>query len=194
VSAITKSKLAVAVTAIAWTTAQAGDIRLALHGAMASSAPTAGIAVTLRRLTPEGPGKEIGTVRFLDHEHGLLIVPDLHSLRAGPHGAHVHENPDCTPETKNGMTMMGGSAGGHFDPENTGRHGGPYGDGHLGDLPVLFAEADGTAAIPVLAPRLEAADIRGRALVIHAGADRYEDHGADAHGKGGMRMYCGVIL
>jgi Cu/Zn superoxide dismutase len=29
--------------------------------------------------------------------------------------------------------------------------------------------------------------------MIHAGADRYDQHAAHAHGKGGMRMYCGVI-
>ena len=47
--------------------------------------------------------------------------------------------------------------------------------------------------IPVLAPRLRVADIRDRAVVIHAGADRYMDHGHHKHGNGGACMDCGVI-
>ena len=86
-----------------------------------------------------------------------LVKPDLTGLEAGPHGVHVHENPDCSPSKSGGMAMPAGAAGGHFDPEKTGRHGGPYGDGHLGDLPNIFVEQDGTAKIAVLAPRLRVA-------------------------------------
>jgi Cu-Zn family superoxide dismutase len=173
----------------------AAEIKLALHGAMASSSPAraGAIRVTLHRLTPEGPGREIGTVEFRDVPHGLLIAPDLHELTPGPHAAHIHEKPDCGPAKRDGELVLGGAAGGHFDPKNTGRHEGPYGEGHLGDLPVLIAEADGGAKVPMLAPRLKAADIAHRTLMIHAGADRYDQHAAHAHGKGGMRMYCGVI-
>jgi Cu-Zn family superoxide dismutase len=173
----------------------AAEIKLALHGAMASSSPVrvSAIRVTLHRLTPEGPGMEIGTVEFRDVRHGLLIAPELHDQMPGPHAAHIHENPDCGSAIQNGELVLGGAARGHFDPKNTGHHEGPYGEGHLGDLPVLIAEADGSAKNPVLAPRLKAADIARRTLLIHAGADRYDQHAAHAHGKGGMRMYCGVI-
>jgi Cu-Zn family superoxide dismutase len=84
-------------------------------------------------------------------------------------------------------------AGDYYDPAGTGRHAGPYGDGHPGDLPNLIGEQDGTVTIPVLAPRLMVKDIQNRALMIHAAPDRYAAHGHHRHGKGGARMYCGVI-
>ncbi len=90
---------------------------------------------------------------------------------------------------KDGKTVAGGAAGGHYDPQGAGRHGGPYGDGHRGDLPNLVAEADGSATMPVVAPRLDVAAITGRALIIHGGPDRY----ADDRDKAGRRAYCGVI-
>ena len=171
-----------------------GVTAAALAVTLSTAAQADELSITLHRVTPEGLGEEVGEVRFQDHEHGLLVEPDLHDLTRGPHGAHVHQNPDCGPARHNGEVVSAGAARGHFDPQDTGRHEGPYGDdGHLGDLPDLVVEADGTATIPVLAPRLEVADIRDRALMVHAGADRYGQHGTHAHGKGGMRMYCGVI-
>jgi Cu-Zn family superoxide dismutase len=149
--------------------------------------------VTVHTVTVDGVGAAVGTVRFADSRFGLLVTPDLHDLTAGPHGMHVHENPDCGPSQMGGEAMPAGAAGGHYDPEGTGRHEGPYGTGHLGDLPNLYVEHDGTATIPVLAPRLEAADIQGRSLMLHAMPDRYAGHAHHHHGKGGMRMYCGVI-
>ena len=83
------------------------------------------------------------------------------------------------------------SAGGHYDPEEAGTHQGPYGDGHLGDLPVLTVNGDGEANLPVLAPRLSMEDMPGRSLMIHAGGDTYAD---EPHlGGGGARMACGVV-
>ena len=90
---------------------------------------------------------------------------------------------------KDGNAVAGGAAGGHYDPKAAGRHGGPYGDGHLGDLPNLVVEADGSARMPLLAPRLDVAAIAGRALIVHAGPDRY----ANDRDKGGARAYCDVI-
>lgn len=168
----------------------------------AAIAATAGLSAaradeasaTVAIATKDGTGETVGTVRFVDGQYGLLVIPDLAGLTAGPHGTHVHEDPDCGPsQDHHGMAVPAGAAGGHYDPAGTGRHAGPYGDGHLGDLPNLIVEADGTATIPVLAPRVKVSDIRNRALMIHAEADRYTDHGAHHHGMGGMRMYCGVI-
>lgn len=160
---------------------------------IASAANGEEITMKLNQVTPEGLDKEVGTVTFRDHQHGLFIAPNLRGLTPGPHGAHIHENPNCGPSKNHGKVVPGGAAGGHFDPGKTGQHAGPYGDGHLGDLPNLIVEEDGSASIPVVAPRLRVADIRSRALMIHAGADRYRRHGDHSHGKGGMRMYCGLI-
>jgi superoxide dismutase, Cu-Zn family len=153
-------------------------------------ATTPGAETTVNIVSADGIGDAVGTVRFSDTTHGLMIVPDLRGLNAGPLAAHIHENPDCSSSTDG---VPAGAAGGHFDPSGSGEHAGPYGNGHLGDLPNLIVENDGTATIPVVAPRVRVADIHGRALMIHAGADRYAGHSKHQHGTGGDRMYCGVI-
>lgn len=128
-------------------------------------------------------GKSYGAVSFEDSSYGLLIKPKLSGLPAGQHGFHLHQYPDCSEE--------GMKAGGHYDPAGTNSHQGPYGAGHLGDLPVLAVDDNGVAAIPVLAPRLKTSDIEGLALMIHAGGDNYSDN--PPMGGGGARIGCGVI-
>ena len=84
------------------------------------------------------------------------------------------------------------AAGGHLDPAGSGKHGEPWGSGHLGDLPPLYVAADGTASQPVLGPRLKLADVLNRSLMVHAGGDNHADHPAPL-GGGGARVACGVI-
>ncbi|MBT8083828.1 MAG: superoxide dismutase family protein [Woeseia sp.] len=148
------------------------------------------VAVVRETSMDGGRGKSFGAVSFSDGPYGLIITPRLRRLDPGSHAVHVHENPSCAP---NDMGMPAGAAGDHYDPEGTGEHAGPYGDGHLGDLPNLLVEPSGVSYVPVLAPRVTVADVKGRSLMIHAGADRYDEYGEHMHGKGGMRMYCGII-
>jgi Cu-Zn family superoxide dismutase len=84
------------------------------------------------------------------------------------------------------------AAGGHFDPAKSGKHEGPYADGHLGDIPALWVGADGKATTPLLVPRLKVADLKGHSLMLHAGGDNYSDQPAPL-GGGGARMACGVV-
>ena len=84
------------------------------------------------------------------------------------------------------------AAGGHLDPAGTNKHGEPWGDGHLGDLPPLLVDASGVATQAVLGPRLKAADVGGRSLMVHAGGDNHSDHPA-VLGGGGPRVACGVV-
>ena len=128
-------------------------------------------------------GASLGQVSFEDSKYGLLIKPQLSGLPVGLHGFHIHQHPDYG---DNGM-----SAGGHFDPGTTNRHQGPYGDGHLGDLPLLATNSNGEANIPILAPRLTTQDIKGHAIMIHAGGDNYSD--TPPLGGGGTRIGCGKI-
>ena len=124
-----------------------------------------------------------GTVDFKDTPYGLLITPKLSNLPAGIHGFHLHQHANC------GDKGMG--AGGHYDPKNTNSHQGPYGAGHLGDLPVLVVDAKGQANIPVLAPRLKTKNLKGLALMVHTGGDNYTD--TPPLGGGGARIACGAI-
>ena len=149
------------------------------HGALAAS-----ITTTVYRTSKHGHGTSLGTVTFEDSQYGLLIKPHLTHLSPGIHGLHIHTKPDCS--------NMGLAAGGHFDPQHTGHHFGPYNPhGHLGDLPALTVNQQGQATLPTLAPRLSVSQIKGHSLIIHAGGDTYSDH--PTLGGGGKRIACGVI-
>lgn len=151
------------------------------------------IDVEMHRATTEGQGDSIGTVTLQKNEHGVLIVSDLKDLGPGPHGFHLHENPDCGPAAKGGETTPAGAAGGHYDPEDTGAHRGPFDtEGHLGDLPRLHVGQSGESEQTYLAPRLQLDDFYGRALVIHQGSDNYADE-PQPLGGGGARVACGVV-
>ena len=158
-----------------------------------STAHAASQEVTIHLVDAEGKQESIGTVEISETDHGLLFTPDLTSLPAGVHGFHVHENGSCDAAEKDGKMVPAQAAGGHYDPQNTGKHDGPYGDGHLGDLPALYVNEDGTADYPVLAPRIKKLDeIKDKALMIHAGGDNHADK-PEPLGGGGARMACGVI-
>lgn len=159
---------------------------------LASSVFAEDIIVKVNLVNEQGVGKEIGTIKASDSNYGLIITPQLSELTPGLHGFHVHDKPDCSHAMKDGKAVPALAAGGHYDPVNTGKHEGPYGNGHLGDLPALYVGADGKATLPVLAPRLKAADIKGRSFMIHAGGDNYADTPAPL-GGGGARAACGVV-
>lgn len=135
-------------------------------------------------ISDQAKEQPIGTITLQDTKYGVLITPNLHGLPQGTHGFHVHEKPSCA---KAGM-----EAGGHFDPLHKEQHKGPYQDGHLGDLPVLIVNQDGTATLPILAPRFTVKNMYDHALMIHQGADNYADT-PEKLGGGGKRMACGVI-
>ncbi|EGU31424.1 superoxide dismutase [Cu-Zn] precursor [Vibrio ichthyoenteri ATCC 700023] len=138
-------------------------------------------------------GNSAGTVTITESKYGTVFTPKLTGLSQGIHGFHVHTNPSCDSSENNGKTVLGGAAGGHYDPANTGKHGLPWtDDNHLGDLPALYVLDDGSANQPVMAPRIKLADLSGRALMIHAGGDNHSDHPAPL-GGGGARVVCGVI-
>ena len=164
----------------------------ALVAAFAGSAHAANMTVTMHATDAKGIGKSLGTVETSSTKHGTVFAPKLKGLTPGVHGFHIHTNPACGPEEKDGKMVPGLAAGGHYDPNKNGMHGTPWGGGHLGDLPALYVLANGTAGVPVLAPRVKFADLKGRALMIHAGGDNYSDE-PQKLGGGGARMACGVI-
>jgi len=167
---------------------------LAVAALIAAHAASHGaeLVVTMNAATAAGAGASAGTVRIVETPYGLAFYPALAGLPPGQHGFHVHEKPSCAPAEQNGAMAAAIGAGGHLDPASTKKHGEPWGDGHLGDLPPLYVAADGSAASPVLAPRLKLADVADRALMVHAGGDNHADHPAPL-GGGGPRIVCGVI-
>lgn len=157
-----------------------------------AAAAQADSVVSMHMVDDNGSGPLLGQVTISESAYGLVFTPQLRGLPPGAHGFHLHQNASCAPQLRDGKAVAALAAGGHYDPAGSNRHGTPWGDGHLGDLPPLLVAADGSASQPVLAPRLKISDLPGRALMIHAGGDNHADHPA-ALGGGGARMACGVI-
>lgn len=153
------------------------------------------MVIEMYAIDSSGVGAGVGTITATETRWGTVFTPALSGLVGGGtlHGFHIHTNPDCGPGKKDGKPVAGLAAGGHYDPSGSGRHEGPYGNGHLGDLPVLYVDTAGSAITPVLAPRVELDDVAGRALMIHQGGDNYADTPKPL-GGGGPRVYCGVAL
>ena len=136
-----------------------------------------------------GPdGSAMGVVRLLQTHRGTLISADVNGLAPGGHGFHIHTVGACAPDFA--------AAGDHFNPGDVGHgYNNPAGV-HAGDLPNIFAGADGTSRADYFtsAVTLDAGaehslfDADGSAIIIHENPDTYgEDAGA------GGRVACGVI-
>lgn len=160
--------------------------------ALAAIASHPNQAVVMNVVSDTGIGAGLGRVMVEETPYGLVFTPSLAGLEPGVHGFHLHEKGSCAPDMKDGKPAAALAAGGHYDPENTKKHGLPWGRGHRGDLPALVVDAKGSATLPVLAPRLKLADLKGRALMIHVGGDNHSDHPAPL-GGGAARMACGVF-
>ena len=160
---------------------------------VSAGAQAASENVEMNLVTPQGVGQSVGTVKITETDKGLEFTPNLNTLPPGEHGFHVHAKGSCQPALKEGKASAAEAAGGHFDPLHSGKHEGPNGMGHLGDLPVLVVNNDGKATEPVVAPRLKKLDeIKGKALMIHVGGDNMSDQPKPL-GGGGVRYACGVI-
>ena len=102
------------------------------------------------------------------------------------HAFHVHEKGDCS---KPDFT----SAGGHYNPTSQphGAWDGPH--HHVGDMPQLMADANGTAKVSFNSESLQLTgpnSIIGKAVIIHRDRD---DVNAQPVGNAGPRLACGVI-
>lgn len=175
-----------------------------LAGVLFAPGTSVGSSANLQRLRAfvrDTSGNSLGSVRFTRTSDGVNVRAQLLGLTPGFHGFHVHEIGICDPET--GFT----SAGGHFDPEETGLHG-----QHAGDMPSLLVEEDGTANLGFSTDRLSIESLRdadGSAVIVHAAPDnfanipdRYHSHEEDvlgpdsatrATGDAGARAGCGVL-
>jgi superoxide dismutase, Cu-Zn family len=146
------------------------------------------VEVPMNAITATGIGPAIGKVLVIEKNGGVELLPSLRDLPPGVHGFHVHENPACGAGEKDGRPQAGLAAGAHYDPDQSGKHQGPDGAGHRGDLTALNVAEDGTAATgSIRSARLSLSELHGRSLMIHADPDNYADQ------PGGARIACGVI-
>ena len=122
---------------------------LSLSGQLALASE---MSVTISAVDAKGSNAVLGTVVVSESKFGLVFTPMLKGLAPGLHGFHLHENPSCAAGAKDGVPAAAMSAGGHYDPQMSKKHGTPWGDGHLGDLPPLYVDAQGIAQQAVELP------------------------------------------
>ena len=166
-----------------------GIIRLGAEATLDSGATATAVLMS--------PGGEsIGTVNFIQGPGGVLVAVDADGLSPGGHAIIVHSVGACSPDFS--------AAGDHFDPEDSDRgfihsswrRSEPLG-AHGGDLPNIYAAADGTARADFftsgISLNMDAShtifDADGSAIVIHEKPDAYEQEESDT----GARIACGVI-
>ncbi|MFK4059286.1 superoxide dismutase family protein [Brevundimonas sp. NPDC046655] len=140
-----------------------------------------------------GAGAEIGKATLTQGATGLLIKVEATGLTPGWHGIHIHATGQCAaPFTSAGAHIN------HTDPKTP--HGLLNAQGpDDGDLPNLFAAADGSAKAEVFTTKARISqdgpgqwlwDADGSALVIHANPD---DHNSQPIGGAGDRVACAVL-
>ena len=157
----------------------------------------------------DAAGASRGSVSFAELPGGSLrVTVAATGLSPGWHGMHVHTKGDCT--VGDPAAPFTG-AGGHLNAGGQ-SHGVAAGDptGHDGDLPLLFADAAGTARASFVTDNFTLAqllDTDGSALMVHAGADNYgnipsrylaggvpgPDAATASTGDAGTRARCGVV-
>lgn len=82
-------------------------------------------------------GDRVGTARLNETDGGVSVNVEVEGLSPGFHAIHVHEYGKCE-----GLDFS--SSGNHFNPDGK-DHGLMHTDGpHVGDLPNIEADADGT--------------------------------------------------
>ncbi len=161
---------------------------------LSASAQAADLTAEMHRTTLEGSGAHVGSVKISQHDFGTTFSLQLSGMTPlSEHGFHVHANGSCGPADKGGKMVPALAAGGHWDPDHTGKHQGPMGHGHKGDLPFIQADKDGRVTVKVTAVAIsDVMALKGHALMIHEGGDNYKDIPKKL-GGGGARMFCGVI-
>ncbi|MBY6002763.1 superoxide dismutase family protein [Salipiger bermudensis] len=133
-------------------------------------------------------GATVGMAELYETAEGVLIRVEADGIPEGWHGFHLHETGDCSAADFT-------SAGGHYAPEGK-AHGLLSGEApHAGDLPNVYATADGHVAADMASTALtlqggEAPilDSDGSAFIIHEGPDSYGDEAG-----AGARIACGIV-
>lgn len=174
-------------------------------GGFALNAPVVGMAVPPAdavAVLRNQAGTVVGRTTFTAVTGGVQVDSYVTGLAplAEFHGTHVHTNGACTGD-------FVASAGGHWNPGAV-----SHGD-HAGDLPILYADATGTARLTTVLDSFTMAQLLGDdggvAVIVHAGRDNYANiptrytstaastPGPDAttlgNGDAGGRYACGVV-
>jgi Cu-Zn family superoxide dismutase len=189
---------------------------LAAAAILAAGVTIAAVAITSNAGAQKGEaratlystsGAKVGKVTFDigDHHTDVRVtlagVPGIDAF----HGFHIHANND--PANGVGCVAAGGfaSADGHW------RAGGELHGAHRGDLPSVYVNPDGIVEAKFTMDRMAVADLDGKAIILHAGRDNFNNvpvgaagdqyqansqaalDATAATGNAGARIACGVI-
>ncbi len=155
--------------------------------AAAPSAPASAPTPLIVSIEPRSGSKLKGTAKFEATSGGVQVTIDVTGAPPGKHGAHIHQNADCSAKD-------GKSAGDHFNPEAH-EHGLPPTEHrHLGDLGNLEVGKDGKGhlEITIAGANLTPGDkmsFLDRGIIIHEKVD----NGGQPSGNAGNRIGCGEI-
>ena len=141
-----------------------------------------------------GPdGADLGTITIKPAPNGVILRVEAKGLTPGWHAMHFHEKASCTDEKF-------ASAGGHVHNMTPVTHGLLNAEANdAGDLPNIFAHADGTATAEAYSTFVTAhtggklpalMDADGSSVVIHALPD---DYTSQPIGGAGVRVACAAI-
>lgn len=157
-----------------------------------------------------------GTVRFVNRHGSTEVRVRLEGLdsavaRDAFHGFHIHANSDaangegCVADAAAASSSWFTAVDGHW------RTDGQNHAGHRGDMPSLYVTRAGGAEARFVTDRLDLGELRGRAVIVHAGPDnfaniplgpaanQYTANGPEAvtatqnTGNAGDRVLCGVV-
>ncbi|MFC4126157.1 superoxide dismutase[Cu-Zn] [Nocardia rhizosphaerae] len=160
------------------------------HGGDDHGTPAAGgLTAELKNST----GGDVGTTTIVAEGGHLVVTVEAQGLTPGFHGLHFHQNGTCEGDFT--------SAGGHLQVGAADAH--PA----SGDLTSLQVGADGTAELVTQTSSVTLDQVKGKALIVHAGADnfgnippRYTREGGTgpdettlSTGDAGARVACGVV-
>jgi superoxide dismutase, Cu-Zn family len=139
------------------------------------------------KLAALGKSKLAGTLRLEPVPDGVKVMLHLTGVKAGKHGAHIHEMADCSAKD-------GKSAGGHFNPDGNPHALPPTDPRHLGDLGNIEIDkkGEGDLEIVINGANLIPGDKHSfldRGIIVH----EKKDDGGQPTGNAGGRIGCGEI-
>ena len=175
-------------------TAAALALALAAAPAMAAAPPATATSSAAPTVSfKAGDGASRGSATLTEAPMGVMLRVELTGLTPGWHAIHFHAKGDCSDAAFQ-------AAGGHINHATPKPHGllNPEGP-DFGDLPNVYAAADGTARAEAFStlvslkgqggrPGLMDAD--GSAIVVHASPD---DGRTQPIGGAGARVACAVV-
>lgn len=189
----------------------------AVTSALVLSGPHASVEPDqLRAVLRDPAGAVVGRVDFTIGRDRMTVKarlrPNQHVSTGTFHGLHVHANNSsgngegCVADPNQPSSTWFASADGHFaEVGQTHSH-------HAGDLPSPLVLDDGTATLTFTTDRIDAAQLKGRAVILHFGPDNFGNvpvgGAADQYtpndpaatdktartGNAGDRAACGVVL